>query len=445
MELEKSVKFINQLVLVTVICIPLVFIPVENVIDYFYLPKVLAMFIITCTYFIILIVNSKRLSELIVKDDINHTLLIYAILLMISIFFAQDKYYAIIGYPFRWEGFITICMYMLLFLAARSFEVDYSKIMKGAIIASCIVATYGILQYYGIDPFPRDSDRKNWVRAFSTMGNPNFLGSYIVLMIPLSMHLFIIKKKNYAVIIFVVLLYCLLCTMTRGAWLGALISIGSYISFLWFNRNKYENTFKRVFFILTLALVVVLAFNLQSGNEVLKRFFSITNIVSNGEINKKAGSNRMFIWIDVLKLISMKPFFGFGIENLSIPFSEFFKEDILKYYGSMIVINKAHNEYLHIAVSSGIPSLIAYITFVGFVINKGFKRMKDDTNTLPFMAAVLGYLVQAFFNISVVSVAYLFWIFLGLLAGNKLNSSICNTHEHSQINENQSYSKSFSN
>lgn len=420
MTLEKIVKLISQLVLATVICVPLAFIPIENVIDYYYLPKVLAMFIITCTYFMILIVNRKRLSEFIVKDDINYILLVYSILLMISLFFAQDKYFAIIGYPYRWEGFITICMYMLLFLAARSFEFDSSKIMKGALIAACIVASYGILQYYGIDPFPRDSNRTNWTKAFSTMGNPNFLGSYIVLMIPISMHLFIIKKKNYACIIFVLLLYCLLCTMTRGAWLGAFISMGSYVFFLWFNRRKYENPFKRVLFTLALSLVVVFAFNLQSGNEFLKRFFSITNIVNNGEINKEAGSNRMFIWIDVLKLISMKPFFGFGIENLSIPFSEFFKEDILKHYGRMIIIDKAHNEYLHIAVSSGIPSLIAYITFVAYVLKKGFKRMKEEPNILPFMAAVLGYLVQAFFNISVVSVAYLFWIFLGLLAGKEV-------------------------
>ena len=52
------------------------------------------------------------------------------------------------------------------------------------------------------------------------MGNPNFLGSYLVLLIPIAMHLFIVKSKKYASAIFCALLYCLLCTMTRGAWLG---------------------------------------------------------------------------------------------------------------------------------------------------------------------------------------------------------------------------------
>jgi len=37
---------------------------------------------------------------------------------------------------------------------------------------------------------------------------------------------------------------------------------------------------------------------------------------------------------------------------------------------------------------------------------------------VPLFSAILGYLVQAFFNISVVSVAYVFWVFLGLLAGD---------------------------
>jgi len=31
--------------------------------------------------------------------------------------------------------------------------------------------------------------------------------------------------------------------------------------------------------------------------------------------------------------------------------------------------------------------------------------------------AIVGYMTQAFFNISVVSVAYLFWILLGVLDG----------------------------
>lgn len=35
---------------------------------------------------------------------------------------------------------------------------------------------------------------------------------------------------------------------------------------------------------------------------------------------------------------------------------------------------------------------------------------------IPLLCSVIGYLVQAFFNISVVSVAYVYWIALGMLS-----------------------------
>jgi len=62
----------------------------------------------------------------------------------------------------------------------------------------------------------------------------------------------------------------------------------------------------------------------------------------------------------------------------------------------------------HIAVTTGIPSLIVYLSLVTKVLRVGFTRLRENDTYCPFVASVLGYLVQAFFNISVVSVAYMF-------------------------------------
>lgn len=422
MALETTIKRINQIIVAALVLLPLVFIPVEQIIDFFYLPKVVVMFLLTYTYIFILVKNRNHFNQLVHNDNINKALLGYLILLIISLFFSRDIFFAIVGYPKRWEGIITLIMYMILFIAARNVKEPDNMFFKGVFFTSCIVAAFGIFQYYGMDPFPRDQWRGEWVgMAFSTIGNPNFLGTYIVLMIPLSMHLFIVKKKNYASVGFGILLYCLLCTMTRGAWLGAIVSIISYFAFLWIYREKYTGTLRRAVVISILSFFIILGFNLQSGNEFLRRFLSIKDIVPDEKLSEKGGSGRLFIWERVVELIAMKPMFGHGIENLAIPFSEFYKEDIVRFWGnSEVMFDKAHNEYLQIAVSSGIPSLIAYITFIIMVLKKGYKRLKNELHILPLMAAVLGYLVQAFFNISVVSVAYVYWIFLGLMCGSQI-------------------------
>jgi len=89
----------------------------------------------------------------------------------------------------------------------------------------------------------------------------------------------------------------------------------------------------------------------------------------------------------------------------------------------VLPVDKAHNEFLHIAVSSGIPSLVAYLLFILLVIIYYLKSHTDSTLTIPLFTAVMGYLAQAFFNISVVSVAFIFWAYLGLLTAKSSKQS----------------------
>ena len=50
------------------------------------------------------------------------------------------------------------------------------------------------------------------------------------------------------------------------------------------------------------------------------------------------------------------------------------------------------------------------------ILKKNIKFIFKDKIQTALLFGVIGYLIQAFFNISVVSVAPIFWILLGLLA-----------------------------
>ena len=79
-------------------------------------------------------------------------------------------------------------------------------------------------------------------------------------------------------------------------------------------------------------------------------------------------------------------------------------------------VDKAHNEFLHVAAVTGIPSLIIYLTMVMVIlIQNGKFLFRENVKTL-LLLTVLAYLIQAFFNISVIAVAPIYWILLGLLA-----------------------------
>ena len=115
----------------------------------------------------------------------------------------------------------------------------------------------------------------------------------------------------------------------------------------------------------------------------------------------------------------MRPFFGFGLDTMYIALEANFRGQIIGDLGRYVNWDKAHNEYLNIAVSSGIPSLLAYLGFLFFALKKGLKKMKINEAYVPLLAAIIGYLVQAMFNIQVVMVYYLFFAYLGILTAKE--------------------------
>lgn len=406
--------------------IPAVFVPLGGTTDHFYLPKVAAMIVLALSFLAVLAINKIRFKDIVQKDRINISLFIYFILLAASVYAAENKVFAIIGVPGRWEGLVTITLYMFLFITARLYLVPDEGLFKIILVTAIIVSIYGILQTMNFDPFPRDVLRENWSsRAFSTMGNPNFLGSYIVLIIPTSIYFYIINKNITGLTAYAILFYCLLSTGTRGAWLGTITSIMAFaaIHYMYFRYSKGE--FTRYIILLVITILLLALYNFYTEGAFIDRFLSIKRdadeFLTNGDRADYSGANRGFIWKRVAELIKKRPLTGYGIENLGEAFKKYYTQDMIELWNEVRYLDKAHNEYLHIAVTSGIPSLLVYLTFISQIILKGLFRLKNCKTALLILSSVIGYMTAAFFNISVVSVAYVYWIFLGLLAGSNGN------------------------
>lgn len=399
--------------------IPLIFVPIPEYMDYFYQPKVFGMLFFSLMYLLFIFKERNDIQRYIHPDPINKALLVYFTLLSVSLFFAENINLSMQGEFLRYEGFSTLMLYFLLFLAAR--QADYNKIIATPILITLsIVSLYGILQHYGIDPFPRDILRLNWQVAFSTMGNQNFLGTYLVLMIPLSLH-FALQKNNWiSAVPYGISFYCLLAARTNSALVGITLGIFTYLLMTKYCRFDLAVSKKRLLFILAVTLSLFIIFNYQTSNSTLGEIKSMKTdfdtILQKKDNYQQAGSNRLFIWVRVLDLVKQRPFFGYGIENLGPVMERVYHDDIIAFWGKSFYIDKTHNEYLHIAVTSGIPAVLAYLMFIGLTIKHGFVLSKTNQSIIPILSGIIGYLSQAFFNISVVSVAYVFWIFLGFLA-----------------------------
>jgi len=69
---------------------------------------------------------------------------------------------------------------------------------------------------------------------------------------------------------------------------------------------------------------------------------------------------------------------------------------------------------------SGIPAALVYLCFLLAIYWKNRKFILHHNSSTILAFTVSAYLVQALFNISVIAVAPLFWIILGVFARGQL-------------------------
>jgi hypothetical protein len=135
------------------------------------------------------------------------------------------------------------------------------------------------------------------------------------------------------------------------------------------------------------------------------------------------GSSRGYIWSRSIPLLKHTLFIGYGPDTFAVYFPQ---NDIVgkfyAYYGDMWqIVDKPHDLYLQVGINTGIISLLALLSlFIAYLIKSAKLYFKNDYEDFASRAgvgifvAVVGYLGAAFFNDSIVSVAPVFWILLGL-------------------------------
>ena len=141
------------------------------------------------------------------------------------------------------------------------------------------------------------------------------------------------------------------------------------------------------------------------------------------------GSSRGYIWSRTIPLLKECMVTGYGPDTFAYIFPQ--NDYLAKYYayqeGFYIAVDKPHNLYLQIFFNNGLIALIAFLAICVFYLVDCFrlyalkkKYRIEQIYGISIMLAVVGYLAAGMFNDSVVAVAPVFWILLGV--GAALNT-----------------------
>ncbi|MEA3464292.1 MAG: O-antigen ligase family protein [Patescibacteria group bacterium] len=337
----------------------------------------------------------------------------------------------------RQQGFYSLIHYLLFFVLLILSLKDWRQVKRiiiTIISASALVCLYGLLQYFALDPLEWKEKALYTGRIFSSLGQPNFLGQYLIMVLPVSVFglVFIAKKlisRFLTLILILMQLACLLFTYSRAAWLGLLASLGIFALLYLFIRG-----YKKLAWSLVGAVLVGTVFIISlCPQSTIKDFkFSESNLLMNrivSIIDLDGGSNkiRLNYWqasINEFRGASLKrKLFGYGPETSSSIFVKYYRPD----WGVHEKINsfpdRAHNVIFDILLQFGLIGLFIILLFYYFIIYRAIKylikyQQKNKAKywlAVALLSTLAGYFINNLFSFSL-TVGYVYlYLVLGML------------------------------
>ncbi len=212
---------------------------------------------------------------------------------------------------------------------------------------------------------------------------------------------------------------CLFLTYSRGALLAFVGQLLLWGMLLWrsgWRKEQFFNLKKQMAMIGIVALVVFAGVNAYRSAlyEVESVQEKVTFTASEG---KSSVSERQQFWRQAAALTFQNPVFGWG------PYSFRFVQPRLQ-HDVLATSDHPHNVFLKIAVESGVPAMLLYLSLIGGVLWIQLRRTLREPaapshfEEYPVLIGVTGVLAHNMidYNLQFVGIALPFFVLLGLLA-----------------------------
>jgi putative inorganic carbon (HCO3(-)) transporter len=297
------------------------------------------------------------------------------------------------------------------------------RLVKFLIFATYVVCIYAVVQFIDTRCFPPPPEKGfdpfvwRWAfdfRLFSTFGNPNFFGDFLVVMNPIVLALFLKKRKVHLLFLWILIAFSTIFSYSKGAWLGfgagLLIFVFLFVSFI-LNIEKRKK-------IIIISLVSLFTMSVLIGSI----FF----------LNKSRPDSsyfRLFTWLSCWEMINTKPILGTGIGTFYLTYPSYRRPQIF-FIESLHNTETDHpeNEYLEVFYDEGMVGLgiflLLLITFltIGLRNLSYFKKTKIQPNILAYLQ--LGFITalsaQIIHNCVCVSLRFvssgvMLWMLIGCI------------------------------
>lgn len=387
-----------------VFLVPLSFAVFFPDISIFELDKLWVLRLLSFVSFFFLILSGRSLSFN--KKHLSPVLFVL-VALVVSIF-SFNPQLSFFGSYSRQIGFFSQLSFLLLFfltLAYSSYPKFREKLIFSLFLSAVLVSAYGILQFVGIDVYQWSEPAFLTGRISSTLGQPNYIGSFLVLTIFSGAYLLYLtrQKKWYRVWYFLGILaqiIALFLTKSRGAWIAFLFALFSFPLFYYRRLNR------KIIFIFLGSLILFFIF-IFSAPVIRNRALSVIDF-SRGSV-----ALRFQIFRTVSANFSDKPLLGWGLNVGQEFFARHYNPEGALFSRVNSLNDKAHNFIFDLFLEGGVLWLLAGLYFIWKIFSLAWKI---DQPIRPFLSTALGaYLISLLFGFEFISGAMVFWFLTALV------------------------------
>lgn len=280
-----------------------------------------------------------------------YSLSAYLLVIFLSSIFGVDFNLSFWGDVERMLGFFHILHFFIFFIILISVfrqEKDWHFLLNFSLMVATVVALIGLL---GDKPY-------------STIGNTTYVSGYIIFNLFFAAILFFRNQSawRYAYLVPIFLLLLQFKEMrTSGAIIGLGISLLVALVLIGVLHKNKRLKITLFSFVGIATLTLIFIFSQQQATWFQNSF--LKNLTS----QKATFQTRLLSWQSAAKAFPEHPILGTGFGNYAIIFDKYFNPVFFNYDKNETYFDRAHNNLIDIASTTGILGLISYLAIFVFV------------------------------------------------------------------------------
>lgn len=458
-------KFVFYVLSLLVILTPFIFSPRSS--ELFEFPKLLLIYFGASLLFPLLVFNLNKLKR---KFGGNKNrferlaffaMVIFFVSQLISTWLSIDSHVSFFGYYSRFNGgLLSLLSYLVIFFSALLFlnRDRVIKLLQIAVYSGLFVALWGLPSHFGhdficllvmgkLDASCWTADFVPQLRLFSTLGQPNWFATYLLVLISIVLYFFITgqsllpkKYKQYsakfATLLLVLFSIELLWTNSRsGSMAYIVVMLAFFGAYFFIQKKPFLDLLKQAFYLPLITLILVILVSAWSiavprlravfqSKPAVEKYQEATPAKPQEELKITPSSQiRLIVWQGALKLAQEYPLFGTGVETFaySYNFTRPASHNLTSEWN--YVYNKAHNELLNYLATTGWVGLVSYLFLFGVFLLPAIlvllNRQKANTDhwhfSLFYLLAMTSIFLMNIFGFSTTVTSLFYYLLPALL------------------------------